>query len=75
VNDERPNVLLICTDHWPGMLTRPAGHREVMTPTLLDMAGGAIPSNVEAEWVGEPDRQAAPPRHRDLAGQRGIRFV
>ena len=25
--------------------------------------------------VGEPDRESVPPRHRDLAGQRGIRFV
>ncbi len=30
----RPNVLLICTDHWGGLLTRRAGHPTVMTPTI-----------------------------------------
>ncbi len=29
----------------------------------------------DGKLVGEPDREATPPRHRDLAGQRGIRFV
>jgi arylsulfatase len=33
-----PNVLLICTDHWPGSLTRMAGHPSVMTPTLAQLA-------------------------------------
>ncbi len=31
---DRPNVLLICTDHWSGLITRQAGHPVVMTPTL-----------------------------------------
>ncbi len=39
---ERPNVLLICTDHWPGLLTRPAGHREVITPTLAQLASSGV---------------------------------
>ena len=34
----RPNVLVICTDHWPGALLRPAGHPAVMTPTLEMLA-------------------------------------
>jgi arylsulfatase A-like enzyme len=35
---ERPNVLLICTDHWGGLLTRAAGHPVVMTPTLSQLS-------------------------------------
>ena len=35
---DKPNVLLICTDHWPGLLTRPAGHPVVMTPTIAQLA-------------------------------------
>ena len=42
MNAEHPNVLLICTDHWPGLLTRPAGHREVMTPTLAQFARNGV---------------------------------
>ena len=34
----QPNVLLICTDHWPGLVTRMAGHPAVMTPTLAQLA-------------------------------------
>lgn len=34
----RPNVLLICTDHWPAALMRPAGHSAIMTPTLQHLA-------------------------------------
>ncbi|MDP6108264.1 MAG: sulfatase-like hydrolase/transferase, partial [Candidatus Brocadiia bacterium] len=34
----RPNVLLICADHWGGLLSRPAGHPVVMTPTLAHLA-------------------------------------
>ena len=33
-----PNVLLICVDHLAGLLTRPAGHPVVMTPTLAQLA-------------------------------------
>lgn len=33
-----PNVLLICADHWGSILTRTAGHPEVMTPTLSQLA-------------------------------------
>ena len=35
---DRPNVLLICTDHWSGSLLRAAGHPLVMTPTLDQLA-------------------------------------
>lgn len=34
----RPNVLLICTDHWSGLLTHAAGHPVVMTPTIDHLA-------------------------------------
>ena len=35
---DRPNVLLICTDHWSGLLTGSAGHPVVMTPTIDQLA-------------------------------------
>lgn len=35
---DHPNVLLICVDHWGGLLTRPAGHPVVMTPTIAQLA-------------------------------------
>ncbi len=35
---QRPNVLLICTDHWPGALLGAAGHPEIQTPTLDELA-------------------------------------
>ena len=31
---DQPNVLMICTDHWSDIFTRPGGHPVVMTPTL-----------------------------------------
>ena len=31
---DQPSVLLICTDHWSDIFTRPGGHPVVMTPTL-----------------------------------------
>jgi arylsulfatase A-like enzyme len=34
----KPNVLMICTDHWSDIFTRPAGHPVVMTPTLDQLA-------------------------------------
>ncbi len=33
----KPNVLLVCADQWNGLLTRPAAHPVVMTPTLGQM--------------------------------------
>src|SRR5690606_25840209 len=35
---DRPNVLMICTDHWGGHLMRPAGHPTIMTPTIDQLA-------------------------------------
>ncbi|MDH7569918.1 MAG: sulfatase-like hydrolase/transferase, partial [Armatimonadota bacterium] len=35
---EKPNVLLICTDHWGGPLLGAAGHPVVMTPTIDQLA-------------------------------------
>jgi arylsulfatase A-like enzyme len=35
---DKPNILLICTDHWPGLLTRPAGHPVVMTSAIAQLA-------------------------------------
>ena len=39
---DRPNVLLICTDHWPGKMIGALGHPDILTPTL----GAAIASGV-----------------------------
>lgn len=38
----RPNVLLICTDHWPGALLRCAGHEQILTPTLDQLAANGV---------------------------------
>ncbi|MDP6503197.1 MAG: sulfatase-like hydrolase/transferase [Planctomycetota bacterium] len=35
---DQPNFLLICTDHWSDIFTRPGGHDVVMTPTLDQLA-------------------------------------
>jgi len=37
-SDERPNVLLICVDQWPGLLMGCAGHPVIQTPTLDQIA-------------------------------------
>ena len=34
----RPNILLICTDHWPGSLLHCADHSAILTPTLDQLA-------------------------------------
>jgi arylsulfatase A-like enzyme len=38
IRSDKPNVLLICTDHWSGMLTGEAGHPVVTTPTIDHLA-------------------------------------
>jgi arylsulfatase len=35
---EKPNVLGICVDHWPGLLMGAAGHEHIISPTLNSMA-------------------------------------
>ena len=39
---DRPNVLLICVDHWPGRLLGSAGHPCIMTPTLDQLAANGV---------------------------------
>ena len=39
---ERPNVLLICTDHWGGHYLRTVGHPVVMTPTVHTLAQNGV---------------------------------
>lgn len=34
----RPNVLVVCVDHWPGNLLHRAGHPDILTPTLDQLA-------------------------------------
>jgi arylsulfatase A-like enzyme len=38
----RPNVLLICTDHWPASLLGAAGHATIQTPTLDQLARNGV---------------------------------
>ncbi len=40
--EPRPNVLLICTDHWPANLLGCAGHPAVQTPTLDQLATNGV---------------------------------
>jgi len=39
---DKPNVLLVCTDHWPGSLFSCAGHPAVLTPTLDQLARNGV---------------------------------
>lgn len=38
----RPNVLLICTDHWPASLLGAAGHPSIVTPTLNQFSENGV---------------------------------
>jgi arylsulfatase A-like enzyme len=38
----RPNVLLICTDHWPAALMGEAGHRSILSPTIDTLARSGV---------------------------------
>lgn len=40
--DERPDVLLITADHWPGSLLGAAGHEVIQTPTLDQLARNGV---------------------------------
>lgn len=40
--NDRPNVLLICTDHWPAELRASRGHPSVLTPTVDALAGRGV---------------------------------
>jgi arylsulfatase len=35
---DRPNILLVTADHWPGHLLGAAGHTCIQTPTLDELA-------------------------------------
>jgi len=39
---DSPNVLLICVDHWPGLLMGAAGHDRILTPTLDQLAANGV---------------------------------
>lgn len=39
---EKPHVLLIATDHWPGSLLGASGHPAIRTPTLDQLAGSGV---------------------------------
>ena len=38
----QPNVLLICTDHWPGPLIGAMGHERILTPTFNTIADNGV---------------------------------
>lgn len=40
--ENRPNVLMICTDHWPGSFLQCAGKDDLMTPTLNTLAKNGV---------------------------------
>ena len=39
---DRPNVLLVSTDHWPAELLGEAGHPDILTPTLDELARSGV---------------------------------
>ena len=39
---QKPNVLLMCVDHWPGPLLGVGGHQRILTPTLDQLAGNGV---------------------------------
>ena len=39
---DKPNVLLICVDHWPGTLLGAVGHPTILTPTLDQLFANGI---------------------------------
>lgn len=41
-SDQRPNVLLICVDQWPGLLRGAAGHDLIQTPTLDQLCRNGV---------------------------------
>ena len=38
----QPNVLLLCTDHWPAALLGASGHPAIQTPTLDELARSGV---------------------------------
>ena len=39
---DRKNVLVVCVDHWPGLLMGAAGHDRILTPTLDQLCESGI---------------------------------
>ena len=39
---DKPNVLLICTDHWFGDMIGALGHPTALTPTLDHLIGNGV---------------------------------
>ena len=60
---DRPNVLLICTDHWPGKMIGALGHPDILTPTLdAAIASGVAftkPESTEGRPWGQPLKKPA----------------
>ena len=41
-DQDRPNVLMICMDHWPGRMMGALGYSGVLTPTIDQFAASGI---------------------------------
>jgi arylsulfatase A-like enzyme len=39
---DKPNVMMICTDHWPASFLGAAGHPALLTPTLNSLARDGV---------------------------------
>lgn len=55
---DRPNVLMICTDHWPGRMISALGHPTVLTPTLDQFIANGV-AFTNAYTTTHPDRAAS----------------
>ena len=39
---DRPNVLLICVDHWPGQMVHALGHPTILSPTIDQLVANGV---------------------------------
>lgn len=81
VSESRRNVLMICTDHWPGPLLGAEGHPVIQTPTVDELARTGVRfSNAYSECpVCIPARRTlmtgtTPRTHGDRIFQQSLRM-
>lgn len=41
-NSQKPNVLIITVDHWPGRFLAGSGHLAILTPTLDQLLSNGV---------------------------------
>ena len=85
-NLQKPNLLLISVDHWPGRFLSALGHPVVLTPTLDQLLANGVgftnaycttPMCVPARrelMTGTFARTHGNLPERDLGGHRGLSF-